>query len=299
MMVVIVSVALMIMDYRFERVSIIRHAISTLITPVQWVSDLPASALNWGGSSIKTREQLLDENDALQVQIAVLERKLQRLVFLAAENNRLRELLNASSVVEDSVIVSEMIGVNPDPYVHEVVINKGQTDGVRVGHAVVDANGLMGQVIQVSEYTARVLLISDSSHAVPVQVNRNGLRAIVVGKGAISELELANVPDTADIRQGDLLVSSGLGGRFPAGYPVATVKRVEHDPGRPFAHVLATPSARLNQSRLVLVLFKDARKLAAAQRKSDGSKKFTDKKSDSEYEENESESESETEGERP
>ncbi|PIE42850.1 MAG: rod shape-determining protein MreC [Gammaproteobacteria bacterium] len=281
-MVIIVSMVLMVMDYRFERVAIVRHVVSTFLTPVQWASDLPASALDWGGSSLKTREQLLDENDALQVQIAVLERKIQKLVFLAAENNRLRELLNASSVVEDSVIVSEMIGINPDPFVHEVTINKGEIDGVEVGHAVVDADGLMGQVIQVSEFTSSVLLISDSSHAVPVQVNRNGLRAIVVGKGAIAELELANVPDTADIRQGDLLVSSGLGGRFPAGYPVATVKRVEHDPGRPFAHVLATPSAKLNQSRLVLVLFKDARKLAAAQRRSEDEKRQKEEENRSE-----------------
>ncbi len=276
MMIFIISLLLMVMDYRFERVSLLRSAIGTLMTPVQWMSDLPASFLNWGGSTIKTREQLLDENDALQVQIAVLERKLQRMLFLAAENNRLRELLNASSLVEDSVIVSELIGINPDPYVHEVVINKGEVDGVRVGQAVVDANGLMGQVIQVSEFTARVLLISDSSHAVPVQVNRNGLRAVAVGKGAIGQLELANVPDTADIKEGDLLVSSGLGGRFPPGYPVATVMRVAHDPGRPFAHVIVRPAAQLNQSRLVLVLFKDARKLAAAQRASEKASRDSD-----------------------
>ena len=187
-------------------------------------------------------------------------------VVLAAENNRLRELLNASSLVEDSVIVSELIGINPDPYVHEVVINKGEQDGVRIGQAVVDANGLMGQVIQASQLTARVLLISDSSHAVPVQVNRNGLRAVAVGKGVHRRAGAGKRPGHRRYQGGDLLVSSGLGGRFPPGYPVATVTRVAHDPGRPFAHVLARPAAQLNQSRLVLVLFKDARKLAAAQR---------------------------------
>ncbi len=253
----LLSIFLMVLDYRFERVDILRHAISSVLTPIQWVSDLPATMLSWSGNTIKTREQLADENDALQVQIAVLERKLQRLVSLTAENNRLRELLNASAQIEDSVIVSELIGINPDPYIHQVVINKGAKDGVKVGQAVLDAHGLMGQIVEASEFTSRVLLLSDSSHAVPVQVNRNGVRAIAVGKGLVSELELANVPDTADIIEGDLLVSSGLGGRFPTGYPVATVKSVEHDPGRPFAKVTAAPLAKLNQSRLILVLFKD------------------------------------------
>jgi rod shape-determining protein MreC len=217
--------------------------------------------MSWSGNTIKTREQLADENDALQVQIAVLERKLQRLVSLAAENNRLRELLNASAQVEDSVIVSELIGINPDPYIHQVVVNKGSSHGVKVGQAALDAHGLMGQVVEVSEFTARILLVSDSSHAVPVQVNRNGVRSIAVGKGLVSELELANVPDTADIIEGDLLVSSGLGGRFPTGYPVATVRTVEHDPGRPFAKVTAIPLAKLNQSRLILILFKDENRI--------------------------------------
>lgn len=260
-MALMLSVLLLVLDYRFEKVDVLRHAISSVLTPIQWVSDLPTTMLSWSGNTIKTREQLADENDALQVQIAVLERKLQRLVFLSAENNRLRELLNASSQVEDSVIVSELIGINPDPYIHQVVINKGASDGVLVGQAVLDANGLMGQIVETSEFTSRVLLLSDSSHAVPVQVNRNGVRAIAVGKGLVAELELANVPDTADIVEGDLLVSSGLGGRFPTGYPVATVKHVEHDPGRPFARVTATPLAKLNQSRLILVLFKDENRL--------------------------------------
>lgn len=255
-MAIMLSAFLLVLDYRFEKADVLRHGISSVLTPIQWISDLPVTLLSWSGQTIKTREQLADENDALQVQIAVLERKLQRMVSLAAENNRLRELLNASSQVEDSVIVSELIGINPDPYVHQVVINKGAEDGVKVGQAALDANGLMGQIVETSEFTSRVLLISDSSHAVPVQVNRNGVRAIAVGKGSVSELELANVPDTDDIQVGDLLVSSGLGGRFPTGYPVAEVKSVMHDPGRPFAKVTAAPLAKLNQSRLILVLFK-------------------------------------------
>ncbi|ARU55954.1 MAG: rod shape-determining protein MreC [Pseudomonadales bacterium] len=255
-MAVILSVTLMVLDYRFERVDGFRQMLSSILTPIQWLSDLPQSMMSWGGTSLKTREQLLDENDALQVQIAVLERKVQKLVALAVENNRLRELLNASSQIDDSVIVAELIGINPDPFVHQVMLNKGNSDGVQVGQAVLDSNGLMGQVIEVSELTSRVLLISDTAHAVPVQASRNGVRAIAVGKGSIGELELANVPDTADIREGDLLISSGLGGRFPAGYPVAEVASVRHDPGQPFASVLVRPSAKLNQSRLVLIVFK-------------------------------------------
>ena len=148
-----------------------------------------------------------------------------------------------------------MVGVSPDPFSHEVIINKGLSDGVSPGQAILDGHGLMGQVVQASQITSRVLLVSDSSHAVPVEVVRNGLRAILLGTGDRDALELVHVPDTADIREGDLLVSSGLGGRFPRGYPVAEVSRITKEPGEPFVSIQATPKAQLNQSRLVLAVF--------------------------------------------
>jgi len=134
-------------------------------------------------------------------------------------------------------------------------VNKGELDGVYKGQPVLDAQGLMGQVIEVLPYTSRVILIADSNHAIPVQVNRNGVRAIAVGSGQLNELVLIYVPDTADIKAGDMLVSSGLGNRFPQGYPVGVIKSVEHDPGEPFAIVSAEPSAYLDRSRHLLLVF--------------------------------------------
>mgnify|MGYP000067756589 CR=1 FL=1 len=174
---------------------------------------------------------------------------------LASENNELRRLLNSSEVLDDRVIVGEVVGVSPDPFSHEIIINKGHSDGVTTGQAVLDAEGLMGQIVQTSQFTSRVLLVSDSSHAVPVEVVRNGLRSVLLGNGEVNQLDLVHVPDTADIREGDTLVSSGLGGRFPRGYPVAEVSQITKEPGEPFVTIRARPMARLNQSRLVLVVF--------------------------------------------
>ena len=188
----------------------------------------------------------------------VLQRKSQKLASVTAELNRLRELLNASRVLDEGVVVAELVGASPDPDNQYIIINKGFQDGVYLGQAILDSDGLMGQVIEINEFSSRVLLISDSRHAVPVQVNRNGMRAIAYGVGSLSSLELGNVPDTADIQVGDLLVSSGLGGRFPQGYPVARVSSIEHDAGESFAHVRIAPEAKLNRSRLLLLVFKEA-----------------------------------------
>ena len=172
---------------------------------------------------------------------------------------RLRELLNSSALVNEKVEVAELIGMDPNPFTHRIIINKGERDGVFLGQPVLDARGLMGQVVELMPYTSRVLLLTDTTHSIPVQVNRNGLRAIASGTGNPERLELRHVADTADIKEGDLLVSSGLGQRFPAGYPVATVKEVIHDSGQPFAIVRAVPTAALNRSRYLLLVFSDPR----------------------------------------
>ena len=187
-----------------------------------------------------------------------MQRRLQKLATLTEQNVRLRELLNSAALVDDKVIISELIGLDPSPFTQRIIIDKGSRDGVFVGQPVLDASGLMGQVVEVMPYTARVLLITDSVHSVPVQVNRNGLRAIASGSGS-DYLELRHVPETSDIKEGDLLVSSGLGQRFPAGYPVARVKSVVHDAGQAFLQVQALPTAMLNRSRHLLLVFSDAR----------------------------------------
>ena len=220
-----------------------------------WVSDLPFKAEEWADNRLMNRTRLLQENNALRSENLVLAQKLQKNAALEAENFRLRQLLSASSAVEDRVLIAEIIGVAPDPQVHKVIINRGEAHGVYVGQAVLDAFGLMGQIVEVAERSCVALLITDSTHALPVQVNRNGVRLIAEGVGKLHELRLRHVANTMDIVKGDLLVSSGLGGRFPSGYPVAEVTEVTVDPGRPFATVIATTKARINRSRHVLFVF--------------------------------------------
>lgn len=226
-----------------------------LATPFYWVADIPSRLANWGDEKLVTRDTLRYENSRLKAESLLLKGKVQKLASLEAENVRLRELLNSSALLDDTVLVAELMGLSPDPLRHEIIINKGSADQVYVGQPVIDALGLMGQIVEVAPNHSRVLLISDATHAVPVQVNRNGLRSVVEGAGLYQELVLSHVAATTDIKVGDLLVSSGLGNRFPVGYPVATVTEITIDPGQPFATVKASPSAQLIRSRHVLLVF--------------------------------------------
>lgn len=248
----------MVADARFDKLSSVRSTIATGLAPVYWLGNAPSEFGDWFAGLFENKEDLQQENEDLKARLLILERRALKYAALASENNELRRLMNSSEVLDDRVIVGEVVGVSPDPFSHEVIINKGRSDGLRTGQAVLDAEGLMGQVVQTSQITSRVLLVSDSSHAVPVEVVRNGLRAILLGTGDTSTLDLVHVPDTADIREGDLLVSSGLGGRFPRGYPVAEVSLINKEPGEPFVSIEAVPRAQLNQSRLVLVVFPPA-----------------------------------------
>ena len=240
---------------RFHWLEPIKSNLSAIATPFYWITDIPSRLAGWGDGVLVSQNSLAEDNARLKAESLLLKAKVQKLASLEAENVRLRELLNSSALLSDTVLVAELIGISPDPLRHEIIINKGSDDRVYVGQPVIDAQGLMGQVIEVSSNHSRVLLISDSTHAVPVQVNRNGLRSIVEGTGLYQEMELSHVAATTDIKVGDLLVSSGLGNRFPVGYPVATVSEISIDPGQPFATVKATPSAQLIRSRHVLLVF--------------------------------------------
>ena len=230
----------------------VRSLLSTAVAPIQIVVDVPSQLWRWANRMSTDYQQLHEENRELKAQALVYQRQLQKMAALSAENIRLRELLNGTEQLDEAVMVAEVIGIDPDPFTHELIINKGNREGVKVGQPLLDAKGIMGQVTTVNRYTSRVLLISDARHAIPVQVNRSGVRSIAVGRGSFDELELLHLPDTADVKEGDLLISSGLGGRFPFGYPVAVVKQVTHDPGQAFAIVTAQPSALLASSRQVM-----------------------------------------------
>ncbi|MCB2388348.1 MULTISPECIES: rod shape-determining protein MreC [Oceanospirillaceae] len=253
--IVVLALALMWLDSHAPWLQSVRYITGYLLAPAQQVALVPSAIGNWFGESAASRQELTNENKQLTARNLVLELRAQRLAALEAENIELRELLSASEQVDDRVLVTAVVAVDPDPFSQQILINKGGEDGVFIGQPVLDAYGLLGQVIDVMPYSARVLMIADSNHAIPVQVNRNGVRAIAVGTGALDELELIYVPNTADIIKGDLLVSSGLGGRYPRGYPVATVTKVENIPGKSFAAVTAEPSAHLDRSRHLLLVF--------------------------------------------
>jgi rod shape-determining protein MreC len=263
----VLSAVLMVADARFDTLKPVRSMMGMVLTPLYELAELPVRAWEGATQQISSRSELMAENEKLKAEALLLQRRLQKLATLTEQNVRLRELLNSAALVDEEVLVSELIGVDPNPYTHRILIDKGEKDCVDeskkncvfLGQPVLDARGLMGQVVEVMPYTSRVLLLTDNTHSIPVQVNRNGLRAIAVGTGNPESLELRHVADTADIKEGDLLVSSGMGQRFPAGYPVATVKQVIHDSGQPFAIVRATPTAALNRSRYLLLVFSDRR----------------------------------------
>lgn len=258
-MLVVLSAVLMVVDARFSVLKPLRAQMGLLVEPVYWVGRLPLTLWEAATQELSSRSELAAENEKLKAEMLLLQRRVQKLAALTEQNVRLRELLNSSALVDDKVIATELIGVDPNPFTHRILIDKGEQDGVTLGQPVLDARGLMGQVVEVMPYAARVLLLTDTSHSIPVQVNRNGLRAIAAGTGNPERLELRHVADTADIKVGDLLVSSGMGQRFPAGYPVAMVSEVIHDSGQPFAIVRAVPTAALNRSRHMLLVDVDRR----------------------------------------
>jgi rod shape-determining protein MreC len=251
----VIVVGLIVADLHYNKLQTARSMLDTLASPVFWIANLPTRLGEWSTTHIQSRSQLLEENERLRRENLVLQGRSQQMASLQGENVRLRKLLNSSALLRDDVLVAELVGVSPDPERLQLVLNKGERDGVFVGQPLIDADGLMGQIVEVSSGTSRALLITDVTHSVPVQVNRNGVRAIAEGTGELGSLEVRHVSSTTDIQEGDLLVTSGLGGRFPEGYPVAVVTEVERDLGEPFARVLAVPSAALDRTRHVLLVF--------------------------------------------
>ncbi len=256
---VVLCVVLMVVDARFDALKTVRSQMGLVLTPFYWVADMPVRIWRGATEQIASSNSLMAENEKLKAEALLMQRRLQKLAMLTEQNVRLRELLNSAALVDDKVIVAELIGLDPNPFTHRILIDKGERDGVFMGQPVLDASGLMGQVVEVLPYAARVLLLTDVTHSIPVQVNRNGLRAIAVGTGSPDYLELRHVAETADVKAGDLLVSSGLGQRFPSGYPVAQVTEVVHGSGQPFAIVRAVPTAMLNRSRYLMLVFSDSR----------------------------------------
>jgi rod shape-determining protein MreC len=249
------SITLMVLDHRYNHLESLRSALSVLLYPIQYLAGLPVLLSESASNTIISHNQMKAQRDKLYEENLLLRARLQKFEALEAENMRLRGLLDSSFKVGDRVLIAELIAVEQDLFRQVVLINKGSTSGLFEGQPVLDANAVVGQVTHINPFSANVLLITDASHALPVQVNRNGLRTIALGTGLINRLELPHLPNNADIQVGDLLVTSGLGGGFPPGYPVAEVVEVNREPGQPFASVIAQTTAHLDRIREVLLVW--------------------------------------------
>lgn len=252
------SIALMVLDHRYHQLDQVRGYLSQTTFPFQWVVDAPFRLTETVREYITSHHALLAENETLRQQQLLQEGHLQRLLALEAENTQLRTLLKASPREGETLSVAEILKVDSDPFIHRIIINKGEQDNVFVGQPIIDASGVMGEIIEVYPFTSRAILLTDTSHAIPVESVRNGVRGIAVGTGAIDSLQLQHVPTTADLKVGDVLVTSGLGGRFPSGYPVGTITDVSKDAGESFAVVRVKPSAYLDRGRQVLLILRKA-----------------------------------------
>lgn len=234
-----------------------RTRLSVIVLPVQYMIDFPIKMTHWIAGNISDREHLSKENAALRAKVFLLQANLQKQYMIESENAGLKALLQSSMMVHNKrkVLIAELLSVSSDPFTQQIVINQGENDGVFVGQPVLDAYGVMGQVVQAGELTSRVLLITNSQSAVPVQIKRNGIRAIVIGQGISNQIKLNDITNTTDVKPGDELITSGLGGCYPFGYPVGTVASVNLDAGGQFADITVVPAAHLNRSRLFLLIW--------------------------------------------
>lgn len=255
MALIIASLVLMVVDHQYHYLAQSRSILTSLISPIRTMVDGPARFINWVENNLSEQQSLGVENARLKTEQLILRAKLQKLEALQQENEQLRTLLRASQKVSGKILVAELLAVELAPFTRQVVLNRGKKDNVVVGQAVLDAFGVMGQVIEVNRDSSRVLLISDSRSAVPVQSTRTGSRAIAVGQGMSNDLQLLFVPDTADFQVGDSLETSGLGSHFPVSYPVGVVSEVVHRPGERFSQITVYPSAHLDSSRQVLLVW--------------------------------------------
>jgi len=250
----ILSIVLMTLDHRQNHLEKLRSTLTLVVYPLQWLADVPRTPLKWASESLTPRSELEEELRHLRTQELLLKVQLQKMITLETENRRLRQLSQAAQRLTDEMLIAEMMSVDLDPFSRHIVINKGSSSDVYRGQPVLDAYGVMGQVIHTSPFSSNVMLISDPSHAVPVQFNRNGLRALALGTGSSEELNIPYIPNNADIKVGDQLVTSGLGGRFPSGYPVARISSIVIDLNEPYARVTAKPAAQMERGREVLLI---------------------------------------------
>lgn len=259
----ILSFLLISIDHGHQNLAALRGVLSVAIYPVQYLVTLPVKMVDAVANNLRARSDLRTENDRLKAENLLLQARTQRYAALEQENRRLRELLDSSPGLGEEVVVADVLAVDSNPAARQIVINKGSRQHIYVGQPIADAQGVLGQVTEVGPFSSTAMLITDARHALPVQLIRTGLRAIAVGAGESDSLLLSFVPTNADIKTGDLVVSSGLDKRFPAGYPVGKVDQVAVVPGEPFARIVVAPSAMLGRSREVLLVWPQTQVQAA------------------------------------
>lgn len=250
----LVSAAMIYGDGKNPYLAKFRDGASWALYPLERVIAFPQDVSDLF-EHFHTRETLLEENRELRLKNLEMGANLSRMQALEAETARMRELLQAATQLGQQVHIVEILSIAQDPYKQQLVISKGADDGVYRGQALVDAHGVLGQIVEVNPNTSVALLITDANHGIPVEVNRTGLQTIALGRGDAQSLSLPFLSSNADVKVGDLIVSSGLGGRFPAGYPVGEIYEIRNSPGEHFVEALAYPTAKLNQGRQALLIW--------------------------------------------
>ncbi len=255
----LLALGLIVVDKRYDHLGRIRQYLSIVAYPVQVAVASPFQGWAWFRESVTTRDTLRADKARLEQDLRIAQFRLQRYEALEAENVRLKALRNNAGSASSRFVVGRIVQVDLDAFRERVLVDKGARDGVFVGQAVLEADGVFGQVARVGQLTSEVIMISDSTHALPVQINRNGLRTVAVGTGESTLLKLPYLSTSTDVVRGDLVVTSGLGGGFPAGYPVGYVMEVKRDPAQSLADVSVRPAAQLDRAReLLFVWLNDA-----------------------------------------
>jgi rod shape-determining protein MreC len=240
----------------------LREKTEIAVWPLAYVADAPVALYDSVAANVSSRSALLQENTLLKSKLVFLQAKVQKMLALETDNKELLQLLQSSAGMASKMLEAVIVAISPDPFIHQVIIDKGTQQAVYEGQPVLDAHGIMGQVIQTDLLSSRVMLLTDSQSAIPVQNSRNGVRAIAVGDAQNNLLRLKAVPETADFKQGDLLIASGLGGRYPFGYPAAKIVSVSRQPNERFSLIYARPMAQLNRTRLVLLVWPKKNKIS-------------------------------------
>ncbi len=256
----LLSILLMFMDHRTEYLHAPKYYLGAAIYPLARIAESPANALRSFQDWKRSKSELIQKIEALEKKELYLSYETQQMAALMAENRRLRMLLQSSAKLGYSTIIAELINITSDPYRHIVTLNQGENQNITRNLPVLNNNGIIGQTIETSPYSSKAILITDPHHSLPIEVNRNGIRGIATGNGKLNEIDVSNIAFDDDVKVGDLLVTSGLDERFPAGYPVAVVKTITVDSTGYFARIVATPTAKLDRIREVLILMDEEKK---------------------------------------